>query len=127
MTTIQVLEVAGAFLGILILCGGALALVRGSYSKARIQALREDNDDLRSRVEDLDRELDRRRDKITNQADKIEDLRSECRLLKELVTSKADVEAVTDFLEFHHNESVQAWELVRETILNKSKEGRKTE
>ena len=50
----QFLGAVGIVIGAIVLIGGSLALVRGSYNKARIQALREDNEDLRNRVKDCE-------------------------------------------------------------------------
>jgi chromosome segregation ATPase len=90
----EAVQVIGAIIGLLIMVGGGLALVRGSYNKARIQALREDNDDLRKRVDDMDREAERERSKVKTLTDKVTHLENENTLLTSLVTQRADVDTV---------------------------------
>lgn len=121
------LGVIGAVLSIALALGAALALVKGSYNRARIQALREDNDDLRARVGDLDSELERRKLREETMEAKVNKVDSENQLLRELVTQRADVERVEEAvrehhskalkeLDEHHEMSVNAWRQISEAL-----------
>lgn len=118
-----VLLVATA-LGLVLLVGSVLAIVRGSYNKARIQALREDNEDLRNRVGDVEHSLEqekaaRERDAIAAKGReeamglKVKHLESENDLLKQLVTQRANVDQVMERVNEHHRAAENAWGDIR--------------
>lgn len=121
------LGVIGAVLSIALALGAALALVKGSYNKARIAALREDNDDLRARVGDLDSELERQKLRDQTREAKIAKVDSENQLLRDMVTQRAEVDRVNQAvaehhkkamtsLEEHHQASSQAWAQVSDAL-----------
>jgi chromosome segregation ATPase len=110
------LAIIGGAITLLVLVGGAAALIRASYSKARVDALREDNSDLRARVGDIDMELDRQKTRADMLEQKLTHVKAENDLLKDLVTQRANVEAIADVLDFHHKESMEAWEKICKTI-----------
>lgn len=121
------LGVIGAVLSIALALGAALALVRGSYTKARISALREDNDDLRARVSDMDVELERRKAKEDVMSAKVDKINSENQLLRDMVTQRAEVEKVQAAvqahhqaamvtLEEHHQASTEAWTKISDAL-----------
>lgn len=103
-------------MSLLVLVGGAAALIRGSYNRARVDALREDNSDLRARVADIDHELERQKSKAEQLDAKVSNLKSENDLLRDMVTQRANVEAIGDVLDFHHKESMEAWEKICKAI-----------
>jgi polyhydroxyalkanoate synthesis regulator protein len=98
----QFLVAVAAVIGAIVLIGGALALVRGSYNKARIQALREDNEDLRNRVQDCEDKLTAADARETALEMKVQHVESENDLLTQLVTQRADVDKVLKLLDDHH-------------------------
>lgn len=98
----SIVGIIGGVCGILVLLTGALVFAKGSFSKARIEALRDDNEDLRSRVSDLEK-------KEALQHKDIERLQGENELLKEMVTQRAQVDAVVSLLNMHHEQAVDTW------------------
>lgn len=113
----------GAVIAVLIAIGAGLTLVNGSYNKARMDALREDNDDLRKRLDDTERDLLRERTKGEARDIRIKHLESENLLLTQLVTQKADVEGVkTDVhrvleeIRTHHASMTKAYERLYDAI-----------
>ncbi len=86
--------VLGAIIGVVI-------FIRGSYGKARLEALREDNDDFRKRVADLDRDLEVLTEKYEVKKTENESLKGENGLLRELSLQRADVTGVKEMLEAH--------------------------
>lgn len=110
-----VLQVAG-ILSLLVLLGGAWALVRGSFNKARVQELRDDNDDLRKRNSDLEHKIDAHKIKEEAMETKIGHQNTEIELLTQMVTQRADVGdvkvaviGVLEDLKEHHEEAKQYW------------------
>lgn len=104
------LGVIGAVLSIALALGAALALVKGSYNKARIAALREDNDDLRARVGDMDNELERRKLREETLNARVDKVDSENQLLRDLVTQRAEVDKVHNAVQEHHEAALAAIE-----------------
>jgi len=100
------LGVIGAFLSVALALGAGLALVKGSYNKARIAALREDNDDLRARVGDMAAELERRKLQEETLSARVSKVDSENQLLRDMVTQRAEVERVNNSLAEHHREAM---------------------
>jgi peptidoglycan hydrolase CwlO-like protein len=106
-----------------VLIAGTYVLFRASLSKARINALREDNEDLRHRVDDQDKELLKCAARETALEVKVEHLDQENKLLQALVTSKADVETLKEevarlFKELtkHHNEVMPVMTAIRDNV-----------
>jgi septal ring factor EnvC (AmiA/AmiB activator) len=100
---------AAAVIGLLTIIGGALVLIKGSYSKARIQALREDNEDLRNRVADGEQETIRLKAGVAELKIEVDRERSENQLLRQMVTQRANVDEVLDILNQHHDEAREQW------------------
>lgn len=105
----SVLLTISAVVGAIVLIGGSLALVRGSYNKARIQALREDNDDLRARQKDTEDRLDAAEAREVTLGLELEHVRSENRMLTTMVTQRADVQTVLSLLNEHHEQAMGVW------------------
>jgi hypothetical protein len=104
-------QVLGAVVAVIAIIGagiGVVVFIRGAYGQARITALREDNDDLRKRVDDSDKELA----KCNAREDVLEvnllHLRSENDLLREMVTQRADVSTLIDAHTRNHQEIISA-------------------
>jgi chromosome segregation ATPase len=108
----QFIAGASAVIGLLILVGGAIALVRGSYNKARIQALREDNDDLRARLDDCDKKINDHEQRETIMDGKIEHLQSENYILTQMITQRANVAEVVELLQEHHLQTTENWKKI---------------
>lgn len=113
----SVIGILGGICGILVLVAGAWVNFKGSYNKARLEALREDLGDYRDRVNQLE-------SKEIIQSKDIQRLSSENDLLKGLVTQRAQVEQVLEELSLHHAEAMRQWEGMNE-ILRKMEENSK--
>lgn len=90
----NVLGLIGIFVSVTLGVGSALALVRGSYNKARMEAIRQDNNDLRSRTDDQDKELARCKAREDVHEAKIVHLQSENTMLTAMITQRANVDIV---------------------------------
>lgn len=89
--------VLGAIAAIIVITGAVVAVVvfvRGSYGAARINALREDNTDLRARVDDSDKALLKCKAREETLEARIEALERENEFLNGMVTKAADVDAL---------------------------------
>lgn len=106
----------GGIAGIIILLTGAFVFVKGSYSKAKIEALRQDNSDLRDRVNDLEHEVAARRAKEEELEHKLIEATEKIDLLSEMVMQRANVEAIHDIVENHHIEAKTAWTQIQEYL-----------
>lgn len=117
------LTVIGLFIVTLTAIGAGLALIRGSYSKARIEALRGDNEDLRSKVHDLREEVNdlehgRETDRLEKEAlsERVSHVENENDLLKRLVTQRAEVDLVKTTLEDHHGKAMTGIDEIKELL-----------
>lgn len=122
----EFLTLVGLVIGTVILIGGALVLVKGSYSKARIQALREDNEDLRNRVSDCEAKVDASEAREAVLEQKVEHLESENGLLTALVTQRANVDEVLTMLSEHHTAAMAGQQALTDainTLATKRREG----
>lgn len=106
----------GGIAGIAVLLTSAFVFTKGSYNKARIEALRDDNNDLRARVEDLEGDLERSKTKEAVLEAKVNSLVNENQLLTALVTQRAQVEELTGVLSNHHREAMMAWSEIKEAL-----------
>lgn len=98
----DLLATMGVMLTVLVAVGGALTLVRGSYSKARIQALREDVGDFTVRLKACEEQLVASQAKEVSLKQQVDHLASENGLLTALVTQRGDVAKVLELLSAHH-------------------------
>jgi hypothetical protein len=98
----QLFGLIGAVISVCLAIGAGIALVRGSYSRARMQALREDNDDLRARMSDCEHVNEKLEAEVGH-------LTSENKLLTALVTQRADVDAVLEELRAHNQQAQEFW------------------
>lgn len=99
----QILAIAGVLIAVIISIAAALVFIRGAYGNARIQALREDNSDLRERVTDTEAERDvfkLRSDTLTR----------ENTLLRDLTLQKANVDGLRVALMAHNAEEMEKLE-----------------
>lgn len=110
MDITDVLTVIGGFIAVLLAIGAGLALVRGSYNKARIEALRGDNSDLRDRVKDLEQTVERHETKEQALEARCEHLEQENITLLEGITQRADVEALKSKLDSHHTQAMEKFD-----------------
>lgn len=100
-------DVASLGNAILVLLGAVSLLAalyvafRASFSTARIKALREDNEDLRLRVDDLDKEVVRRKAKEEALAARVKHVEDEKELLKEMVLQRGDFSRILTVMELH--------------------------
>ena len=130
----QSVNLAVATIALLVGLGGALALVRGSYNKARIEALRGDNSDLRERNKDVElenerlkREIETEREhhklRIKQLEESNEHLEDEKKILMELVTQRAEVDEVLQTLNNHHDQAMGKFDSMIELLARKSNGG----
>lgn len=110
------LSVMSIALGTAAILGGVVAVFRASYSKARIEALREDNQDLRSRIEDLERKEVRHHKREDELEAKVGHLESENETLRELVLQRVEVQGLGDLLTMHHQQAMNHWDRMTEAI-----------
>lgn len=105
----QVVGVIGAIISVCLAIGAGIALVRGSYNRARMDALRQDNADLRVRQDDTHKELVDCQNKLALAEGRITHLEQEKELLTALVTQRAEFEKVLDALNNHHERAEETW------------------
>lgn len=103
-------------LGIAAIMGGVVATFRASYSKARIEALREDNQDLRNRIEDLEAKEVRSSAKEDELESDIVHLKNENETLRELVLQRVEIVGLGDLMTMHHQQAMQHWDKMTEAI-----------
>lgn len=124
----KTLQIIATLLALLILIGGAALLIRGSFNKAKVQELREDNDDLRKRLADAENKI---RDHAARESAlevKVDHQQSEIEMLTEMVTQRAEVsvlaQSIIDLyaeLKKHHGEAIGHWssmEVALEALLS---------
>lgn len=99
----------GGLLAVPIAIGGAWALVRGSYNKARVVELREDNDDLRKRNADGEAREATVLLQVEALKAQVSQAFAERDAVTALLTQKAEVGAVLDLLHRHHDEAEKHW------------------
>ena len=99
----QVFTFIGAMCGIIVLIAGALVIARSSFSRAQIEALREDNKDLRDRSDDHQKDIAHLESEVTR-------LSNENELLRGMVTQRAQVEQVLAELNIHHEAAMEVWD-----------------
>lgn len=133
----QSVSLAVATIALLVGLGGALALVRGSYNKARIEALRGDNSDLRERNKDVELENERLKREIETEREhhklrvkqleeSNEHLEDEKKILMELVTQRAEVDEVLQTLNNHHDQAMGKFDSMIELLAGKSNGGKRS-
>ena len=96
-----------AILSIVVLFVGAFIFVKGAYNKARLTQLREQNEDLLQRVNFLESEMDRLKASDEAKGRELIVLTEQNHTLTEMVTQRADVDAVKAELEAHHAEAMR--------------------
>lgn len=107
--------VLGIIVALIVISGAVFAVVvfvRGSYGAARINALREDNVDLRARVDDGDKELLKCKGREDILEARVLALERENAILTEMVTKAADVESVRRRQDDYHQEIMAMLERV---------------
>lgn len=112
MPWLEILAGIGGLISLIVLIGGTAALLRSSYNKARMEALREDNEDLRARVSDLEATENRLMSVQAAAGARIKHLEEENAILMEGLTQRAEVSSVKTMLERHHTEAMTAWTLL---------------
>lgn len=90
-----VLGVVGAIVSITVLAGGIVVFFKGSYNKARIEALRQDLADEKSRNETMRRQVEEDHAAMLVMEGDIGHLKDENVMLREMVTQRAEVERLT--------------------------------
>lgn len=121
-TWVKVVAGITGVITLLILIGGAWALVRGSFNQARVKELREDNDDLRKRSQDQQLEIDALKLKEAALEHQISQQQNEIELLTSMLTQRAEVSEVLVELQKHHTEAMNYWSgmsVAMTAILNK--------
>lgn len=93
-----------ALVSIVIVLTGLVVAARGSYNKARLQALREDLADSRKREDDRDRDVRNLAQKLETTETKLESLIRENRVLSDMVTQRVEIATLQGQLETHHTD-----------------------
>lgn len=111
------LGVLGLIMSVAVAAGAGLALVRGSYTKVRMEALREDNSDLRNRVKDCEDKVSasEAREQLLDQ--QVKHMQRENDLLKEMVTQRANVEGIGNMLQYHHDQAMSRMDSLGDLML----------
>lgn len=99
----------GSILGILVLAGTALALIRGSYTKALTEA-------LRTRLDETDKELTRERGRRERLEDRVKHVEAENETLKNLVLQRAEFEQINAAMREHHEQASINWTQLNEKM-----------
>lgn len=119
--------ILGGLAGLAVLAGGILVFLKGSYNKARIEALRQDLSDYKNReearakehAEDLARHERERTDDL-HRMEKLETevkhLSTENSMLRDMVTQRADVALVADQLGSHHQQTIAVLNDIKEAL-----------
>lgn len=100
--TWQALSVVATVMAVIAGLSTVLVYVRGSWAKARIEALQEHNRDLTERVAYLEHSEDELQAEVT-------ELRTANATFKELVTQRAKVDDVIRKLDEHHKKVIELW------------------
>jgi cell division protein FtsL len=106
-----VLTIAGSLILVIVALAAVLVFVRGAYGNARIQALREDNEDLRARVADTESERDIFKTRV-------ESLSSENTILRDLTLQRANVEQLKHALLAHNAEEMDTLKEYTDLIIH---------
>lgn len=115
-SVLNVVYLVGALITVLGALGAAYALVRGSYNRARIERLREDNEDLRNRIDTLEA-AEQRHDEAQKAWEKERaHLVSENQTLLLAATQRAEVEVLRTQMEEYQVESMAAWGRIEELL-----------
>jgi DNA repair exonuclease SbcCD ATPase subunit len=107
----------GVFITVMLAIGAGLALIRGAYNKARVEALREDLVDARAKIEELRGDVrDLEHDaKLKDEAHKLREdaleerctrLETERDGLRKMVLQRAEVAEVKSLLVSHHEDAM---------------------
>lgn len=102
----------GVFAVVVVIGGGVLGLV---YSNQK--TLRSSNQDLRDRVDDLEKERADDKLEIAGLSSKVNERDGEIGLLKSMVTGKVEWVAISDQLEEHHRQALAYWRTADERML----------
>lgn len=103
----QWLAVLATVLGLASILGAVIATFRASYSRARIEALREDNNDLRARVDDLEAKEERAQKREAELASEVKHMKDENNILKEMVLQRVEIAGIADVLTLQGEKSNQ--------------------
>ena len=109
-SVVELVTVIGTICGVLVLLGSALVIVRGSYSKARMEALAQDINIYKGREELHEREMADCRERIQLLEVKVEHLSEENQVLRETATQKAAVSALASESAARHNDLMRMFE-----------------
>lgn len=93
-----------ALVSIVVVLTGLVVAARGSYNKARIQALREDLEDSRKREDDREREIKHLQQKVETLDIKMQGLLRENTVLSDMVTQRVEIATLQGLLETHHTD-----------------------
>ena len=107
----------GGVAGLIVLGTGAVLFIKGSYNKARIEALRADIADYKQREDSHDRDMADCKNEVEILRTRNEHLHDEVELLREMVTQRADVEAVMKALDTHHVQTIKALGAIKDAIV----------
>lgn len=113
---VRVIGAITGFVMLLIILGGAWALIRGSFNQARVKELREE-------IEDLDRK-DARKDKEIGELkahnvvleSTVHAQQGQIDTLTSTVTQRAEVDALTKMIKDHHQAAMEHWDRLGDAL-----------
>jgi chromosome segregation ATPase len=113
------------FAGLMVLSilAGAVAVVRSSYAKARIEALQGDRDDLIERLNETRVEYGECKFKYEQLKVQLDGESHARKALEEVVTGKKELEAVLGILTKHDERTVRIETMVKQLLRTDSKRG----
>lgn len=125
-----VVAVVGGILGITAGLGGLVVWFKGSYNKARYEALKEDVEAYARREERHEKEMTECQGQVAVLTARVQHLEEENLMLKELSTQRAAVDSLAvevhalvaamgehhAALDKHHTESMAAWKRIGEGL-----------
>ncbi len=122
-TWATVLAVVGGLLGLTAAAGGLAVWFKGSYTKARIEALRSDITDYERREVVHEKDMLEAQGKISALEIKVAKLEEERDMLRELATQRAAVAELASevrdlivVLKEHHDASAAAWVRIEQKV-----------
>ena len=106
----ETVGVIGGIAGLIVLFTGALVYVKGSWSKARLDAMAKDIETYKSREELHEKEMTDCKHRIETLEEKVETLTEENSVLREAVTQRAAVEELRQVQASQHHELMAMFE-----------------
>lgn len=104
-----VLTMIGALVVLTAILTAALLYFKGAYSKARIEALEQDVGAYKNRTDRLRQERDEETKRVEKLELQVDHLSKENVMLKDMVTNRVEISAMSSLLNQHHDEAKLWW------------------